>query len=471
MPGIRSLFRDRETLHKIRVLALPSVVEEALNTVVQYVDTAMVGQIGATASAAVGLTMTCNWLICSPLWAMGVGILASVARSIGAGEREKARKYAFQSLWIGGFLGILIGAAVQIVAPQLPVWLGGAPEIRADASAYFSIICMPMLFRALSILLSATLRSAGDTKTPMKINVSANILNMVMNYLLINPAHTVGFGGVKFTMWGAGLGVRGAAIATALSFTLSGTLMLVAYLRHPLLSPLGHRREIGLLPNSALLKDILYIGLPSAGERLTACLGQVVFTSLVSSLGTVSLAAHSIALTAEEAFYIPGYGMQAAAATLAGNALGEKDVKKLQRTSVTIAFLAFAIMGLMGVILFCFPSVMMGIFTNDSAVIAQGSVALRIVAVSEPLFGIAIIMEGVFNGIGETRSTFLFSALTMWGIRILFTFLCVRVFHLGLAAVWCCMVGDNVVRCILLCVKFARGRWKKKVSAGTAQAT
>ncbi|MDD7647887.1 MAG: MATE family efflux transporter [Ruminococcus bromii] len=465
MPGIFSLFRDRETLHKIRVLALPSVVEEALNTVVQYVDTAMVGQIGAAASAAVGLTMTCNWLICSPLWAMGVGILACVARSIGAGEREKARRYAFQSLWIGGFLGVLIAVLVQLLAPQIPVWLGAEPEIRADASAYFAIICMPMLFRALSILLSATLRSAGDSKTPMKINMSANILNMILNYLLIHPTHAVRIAGLRFTVWGAGLGVRGAAVATALAFALSGTLMFAAYLRHPMLSPLGHRGETGILPNPALLKDILHIGLPSAGERLTACLGQVVFTSLVSGLGTVSLAAHSIALTAEEAFYIPGYGMQAAAATLAGNALGEKNVKKLQRTSVTIAFLAFTIMGLMGIILFCFPSAMMGIFTNDSAVIALGSVALRIVAVSEPLFGVAIIMEGVFNGIGETKTTFLFSAFTMWGIRILFTFLCVRVFGLGLTAVWCCMVADNVARCLLLCAKFMRGRWKSKVAA------
>lgn len=465
MPGIFSLFRDRETLHKIRVLALPSVIEEALNTVVQYVDTAMVGQIGAAASAAVGLTMTCNWLICSPLWAMGVGIMACVARSIGAGEREKARRYAFQSLWIGGFLGVLIAVLVQLLAPQIPVWLGAEPEIRADASAYFAIICMPMLFRALSILLSAALRSAGDSKTPMKINTAANFLNMLLNYLLINPAHTVGIGGLRFTVWGAGWGVRGAAVATAIAFTLSGTLMTAAYLRHPMLSPMGHRGETGILPNRRLLRDILRIGLPSAGERLTACLGQVMFTSLVSSLGTVSLAAHSIALTAEEAFYIPGYGMQAAAATLAGNALGEKNVKKLQRTSVTIASLAFMIMGVMGAVLFCFPSVMMGIFTSDSAVIALGSVALRIVAVSEPLFGVAIIMEGVFNGIGETKTTFLFSAFTMWGIRILFTFLCVRVLGLGLTAVWCCMVADNVARCLLLCGKFIRGRWKRKVTA------
>lgn len=430
-------------LKQIYILAWPAIIEQALQTIVQYTDAAMVGRIGAGASAAVGLTATMNWLVNAPLYAMGIGVLSCIAKSLGAKREEDARIAGMQGLYIAGVLGVILTAITLAISPALPRLLGADPAIRNAASVYFSILCTPLIFRAVSIILGSALRGAGDTKSPMFANLAMNGINIVLNGILI---------------FGCKLGTTGAALASAISFTVGGALMLVSYLRNPFLSPKGRSLQI----HPAMMKHCLHIGIPVALERISACLGQVVFTSLVTGLGTVSLATHSIAITAEQAFYIPGYGMQAAASTLAGNALGERRPDKFKRITLTIGGLAFLMMTLSGALLFCFPSFMMSIFTKDIRVIAGGIPILKIVAFSEPMFAVLIILEGVFNGIGDTKTPFFFSLISMWGVRILGTCFCLFYFGLGLKAVWCCMVLDNVTRCFLLLLRFWSGRWKHK---------
>lgn len=451
-----------QTLHRkamlatIVTLAWPTIIEQALQTVVQYADAAMVGRLGAEASASVGLTTTVMWLVNSPFFAMGIGVLACISRSLGAKDVETAQKATVQALFLTIWVGIFMGIATLAVSPFLPLWLGAEPEIRHNASLYFGITCLPMLFRSSSIILGTVLRAAGDTKTPMLVNAVMNLINVLLNFLLIYDTRTLTLFGVSFTLWGGGLGVVGAAIATAIAYTFGGLLMFWRLYRHPLLSPRGKRWKI----DKPILFQCVRVGMPVALERMTACLGQVVFGALVTSLGTLSLAAHSIAITAEQAFYIPGYGMQAAAATLSGNALGERDEKKLDHMSRTIMFMAVVAMAIGGAFLFCFPQWVMGLFTTDPAVIERGAAALRIVAVSEPIFAAVIILEGIFNGVGDTKNPFIYSVISMWGVRILCTFLCVKVFGFGLSAVWACMVADNTCRFLLLGSRYFTGRFK-----------
>ena len=254
-------------------------------------------------------------------------------------------------------------------------------------------------------------------------------------------------------------GVRGAAAATAVSYVAGGVAMFLAMMHNRKVSPRG----IPLRLDRRIMGDCVRIGAPVALSRVGACLGQVVFSSQVTRLGTTALAAHSLALTAEQAFYIPGYGMQAAAATLCGNALGARDGKRLRDVARTSVLLAAGVMAVTGSILFLFPGFMMSLFTPDEQVIELGQSVLRIVAVSEPVFGASIILEGVFDGIGDTRTPLVISIATMWGVRILATYLCVNWLHLGLTAVWCCMVADNVARGALLFARYVRGRWKQSV--------
>lgn len=448
----------RSLLHTIFLLAWPAILQEALQTIVQYIDTAMVGRIGADASAAVGLTTSMTWLVNSPAFAIGIGVLACIAESIGAGKPEKAREFGIQALHFATILGISLGIITLVISPFLPGWLGADPQIRRDAGLYFAIICAPMIFRSFSTILSSVLRGAGDTKSPMYANLAMNLVNLVLNYFLIYEPQTISLGSLKLHLPGAGLGVVGAALGSAIAYCTGGILMFWAYYRNPLLCPKG----CSLRLQKPLARRCLRIGIPVALERVSACLGQVVFISMVARLGTLALATHSIAITAEQAFYIPGYGMQAAASTMAGNALGAGDQKRFCTVTRMIISITVGLMIITGGLLFAFPGFMMSIFSPDPAVISGGVVVLRIVAVSEPLFGAVIIFEGLFNGIGDTRAPFVISIFAMWGVRIIGSLLCIQLVQGGLPLLWCCMVADNTTRCILLAYRYLRGLWRKK---------
>ena len=451
--------KNRITLGAIFALAGPAILEQTLQTIVMYCDTAMVGSLGAQASAAVGLTTPVSWLVCSPLWALGTGFLACIARAIGAKDENTARVAAMQSIYAVAAAGVIMTVITQAVSPFLPGWLQADPEIHADASAYFAITTLPMIFRASSVIFASTLRASGDTKTPMFVTTMMNVINVVLNFLLIFPTRQLNVLGVEFTMFGADLGVRGAAIASAVAYCFSGVMMMRAMLRSKRISPRGMKFRI----DKPVMSQCIRVGIPVACTRVGVCLGQVVFLSQVSSLGTISLAAHSLALTAEEAIYLPGYGMQTAAATLSGNAVGARDEKRLLHQAKLITFIAMFLMTCTGLVMFLLPAQILSIFTPDQLVIAEGVLIMRIVAVTEPIYAAAIVLEGIFDGMGDTKTPFVVSIATMWGIRILFTFLCVTVFGLGLTAVWTCMAADNVTRAIILFICFRKGVWRKRV--------
>lgn len=450
--------KQRSMFRMIVHLAWPAILEQLFQSIVGYADTAMVGQLGAQASATVGLTTTVVWLVCAPMWAMSVGIVACISRAMGAGEEEKVKTAVSQAIIISLVLGAVLLALTLLASPALPALLGADPEIRRAASWYFAIICMPMLFRVASVMFGGVLRGIGEMKQPMLINAAMNLLNILLNFILIYDTGSFNVAGIRLPFWGAGLGVYGAAIATAISFVFGGTMMFVSVMKNPLVRP----RKL-LVYDRLVMRQCVHVGIPVMMERVTASLGQVVFSALVTSLGTVALATHSIALTAEQLFYMFGYGMQAAAATLAGNALGEGNRRKLDHMSVTVTIMTVILMTLSGIVLFLMADKMMAIFTPDPEVIAGGAVVLRIVAVSEPMFGLRIILEGLFNGVGQTKQPFIDSVFSMWAVRVLSTAVCVHVLNLGLNAVWCCMVADNITCAVLLAYQYYWGKWKEKL--------
>ncbi|MFV0395829.1 MAG: MATE family efflux transporter [Coprobacillaceae bacterium] len=449
------IFKNKDIMRNIFTLAWPTVIQEALSVCVQYADTAMVGMIGASASAAVGLTGSVNWLIGSVCIAFGIGILAVVAKSMGAKNIEKARKASVQAIYITLFIGMIVGIIAYVCSYYLPTWLGADPSIHKEASSYFRIVSLPMVFKASTLIFGSVLRGAGDSKTPMLVNVLMNLINIILNFILIYPTRDI----MGISVYGANLGVNGAAMATAISLVIGGVLMAIVFFKNKQLEI--SKQDLHFHFND--MRESIKIGVPICMERIVICFGHIFFASLVSKLGVLSLAAHSIALTAEQAFYIPGYGMQAAASTLIGNALGEREEKKVKDITFAITFMTFIIMTFLAILLFIFASQVMKLFTTDPEVIALGSSILRIVSLSEPLFGILVILEGVFNGMGDTKAPFIYSCITMWGIRILGAICMIQVFHFGIEAVWVMMVLDNVARCLLLGRRFILGKWKYRL--------
>jgi len=458
---MQNVFSRRAALKTIILLAWPTILEQILQTAVQYVDSAMVGRLGPAASAAVGSTTTINWLVNSSISALGIGFLAYISHEIGAKRHENARKAVVQAMLAALVVGVLFTVLALSLSGVIPVWMKVEPAIQKSASTYFFILYAPMLLRAASILFGTCLRAAGDTRTPLRVNTLVNLVNIVLNFLLIYPTRVLNLFGVSFTMPGAGMGVTGAALASAIAFAVGGIGMTRAIFKHRDLSPHG----LKLRPDPAILKPCLKVALPCALQRFGTSFGYVAFASMINSLGTTAIAAHSIANTAESAFYIPGYGMQTAAATLAGNSYGAGDPERMKRFTRMMILLEVCLMTLSGTALFIGAEAVMGIFTPDRSVVLLGASVLRMVAVTEPVYGVSVILEGIFQGVGDTKYCFIYNLLGMWGIRILGTWIMLNIFGMdasaqsGLVAAWGCMIAHNLVVGALLAVRYLRGKW------------
>lgn len=448
-------YSKRQAARDIFRLAWPTVMEQILTTAVSYADTAMVGHIGPDASAAVGVTMTVNWLINGTVSALGIGFLAYIARAVGARQHELARRASAQAVLAVLLSGVLFTILPLLLAAKIPEWMNADPHLRSEAAEYFFILYIPMLFRSATIIFGTVLRASGDTRTPMVVNGAMNAVNVVLNFFFIYETRAVTVLGRAITMPGLGLGVSGAAIASAISFVVGGVWMTAALLRNPLVSPRGST----LRPDSAILKPCLRVAIPAALQRFATSFGYVAFSSMINTLGATSTAAHTIANTAESAFYIPGYGMQAAASTLIGTSYGENDRHKMRMLSRMLLIIEFIVMTLSGAALFFGAEAVMSLFTQDEIVIRTGARVLRMVALTEPIYGVAVILEGIFNGVGDTMHTFVFNVVGMWGVRILGTYIFVIRLGQDLTSAWACMIAHNIALGAMLTARYLRGRW------------
>lgn len=439
----------------IFALAWPTMLEQLMQTAVQYIDTAMVGSLGTHATAAVGSTTTINWLIGSSISALGIGFLSFIARAYGANDHERAKRISGQVVLATLVSGIFFTIVTLGLSGIIPTWMKVDKNIHSLAATYFFILYTPMLPRAASIIFGTALRAAGDTKTPMRVGIGVNIINIILNFILIYPSREITLFGLNFPMYGAGLGVVGAAIASAVAFGFGGIYMTVVFWRHPLISPKGQK----ISPDFEILKPCLKVAFPNMLQRFGTSLGYVAFASMINSLGEVSTAAHTIANTVESAFYIPGYGMQTAAATLAGNSLGAKDERKMKDFTHVIIKVEVLMMIISGGLLFAFAPAMMSLFTKDPEVIRLGAIVLRMVAVSEPFYGVSIIIEGIMQGVGQTMTPFKFNIIGMWGIRIVGTFICINLLHFGLVSAWVCMISHNLLLFGMFLVYYKSRKW------------
>lgn len=446
---------NRSLLLSIITLAWPTMLQELLQTAVQYIDTAMVGALGTSATAAVGATTTINWLVNSTVSAVGIGLLAFVSQAYGAGNKELARKASSQAVLLTLISGAVFTALCLGLSPVVPRWMQVEPEIRQLTAMYFFVLYSPMLFRSAIIIFGAVLRSVGDTKTPMLAGLLVNVINVILNFIFIYPTRVVELFGVKLTLFGMGWGVVGAAAASAVAFVFGGVAITFKFWRHSEISPKGQSFKF----DKAVLKPCFRVAFPNALQRFGTCLGYVAFAAMVNSLGEVSTAAHTIANTVESAFYIPGYGMQAAAATLAGNALGAGDKERIKALCRMLIIIEVVLMVVSGGLLFIFAPSMMTLFSKDGLVIALGTMVLRMVALSEPFFGVSIIVEGMMQGMGKTVMPFVANIAGMWGVRILGTYICTQVLGYGLVSAWGCMILHNLLLFFMFAAYLISGRY------------
>ncbi|GAA0179393.1 MATE family efflux transporter [Clostridium sediminicola] len=457
---------NNESIQKITVkLALPAITEMLLQTFMGVADTAMVGSLGGYAIAAVSLSDNPIMVMLAFFAAISVGTTALVARFVGAKEHKNVKYAITQSLYLSIFFSIIFTIGALFLSKNIVVWMGAEKDVIPFAITYLRIILLGLPALIITMIMSGALRGAGDTKTPMIVNGLSNIINVICNFILIFNNRTISFNipllnkEMSIFLPGANLGVTGAAIAT----TLGRIIALILILK--VLFSKNNNYKITLFKDFkidfSILKRILKVGMPAAGEQLIFRFAQLVFFRMVASLGTVMVAAHKIALTAESLSFMPGWGFALAATTLVGQSLGEDDPDKAKKGGYTAAYMACIVMTAFGVLFFLFPKIFIIIFTRDSEIINNAVICLQLVALSQPFLAATMVFAGALRGAGDTKIVLVITTMTAWGIRVGLGYYLAFTMNLGLAGAWAAMALDLTIRGIVFFIIFKRGKWQK----------
>lgn len=448
-------------------LSLPVVIAELCSTAMQYIDAAMVGSLGEVATASIGIVESTTWLVGGLCTAAATGFSVQVAQLVGAARLAEARNVLRQSLLVLLGFGLALMAACIALSDPLPRWLGAEPDVLPGATAYLWIFALGLPFVQINRTCVNMLQCSGDMRTPSALNVLMCVLDVVFNLMFIFPTRTATVLGVDVTLWGAGLGVAGAAVGTVLAEAVVALLMLWATcVRSPTLRIFGKgsaalagtgTQTARWKPTARCLAAAARISAPIALERVLINGAQVVSTGIVAPLGTTAVAANSLAVTAESLCYMPGFGIGSAATTLVGQSIGANRRDLTRRFARTSVALGMAVMTVMGVLMYLLAPAMLALLTPVAAVQVLGTQVLRIEAFAEPLFGAAIVCAGALRGAGDTLVPSLINLATMWGIRI--TAAALLAPRVGLAGVWLAMCVELCVRGSLFLVRLLRERW------------
>lgn len=417
-------------------LSLPAILTQITTIAMQYIDSAMVGALGADASAAIGLVASSTWLFGGVTTAVSAGFSVQVAHRIGAGEDTEARTVVRHGLAAALTLAALLALLGLGICRQLPCWLGGGAEICADASAYFLTFSLMLPFSQLNSLTAGFLQCAGDMVTPSVLNAVMCGLDVVCNALLIP----------HFGVLGAGMGT---ALACALVSLAMGWCCCVRN------AQLRLRRGETHAFRPEILKKAFRIGAPVAVQEIAMNGAMVASTMILAPLGAAAIAANSFAVTAESLCYMPGYGVGSAATTLVGRSVGAGDAVQARRYGNICTALGGALMGCTGLLMMIFCPFVFRLLTPVAEVRTLAAQTLRIGLLAEPLFGVSIAAAGALRGAGDTLVPSLLNLGSIWIVRLGLSLLLVG--KLGLRGMWIAMA-------IELCVRGALMLWRQLTS-------
>jgi len=441
-------------------LSVPAILANVSAMVMQFIDAAMVGQLGADDSASVGLMGTTAWLFEGVLTSFAAGYAVQVAHLLGAKRATEARLVVRQAITVCVLFSVMMAALGLVLCRPLPVWLGAEPHIREHASQYFGTFMLFVPFFMVDIVAGSMLRSSGNMRIPSLLNILMCVLDVIFNFFLIFPTRQVMLLGNAVTIPGAGCGVVGAALGTA-SAGLIISMMMMYYL-------VMRSSELRLTidrgsfkPSWNYFKKAIKISTPMGVQHIMMCGASIVITGIVAPLGSIALAANSFGITAESLCYMSGYGIADAATALIGQSLGAGR-KRLTRSFAWINVLSgMAIMGVMAVLMYVFAAELMGLMSPVPEVVELGARCLRVEAWAEPLFAAAIISYGVFAGAGYTLVPCGINLVSMWIVRLGLSAIMVKT--MGLYGVWMAMAIELCFRGAVYLLWLSSKRWMRTV--------
>ncbi|MGM9941074.1 MAG: MATE family efflux transporter [Bulleidia sp.] len=449
----------KERMNIVYRLSLPGILAQIAEIIMQYIDAAMVGVLGAAASASIGLVASATWLFGGIISGAVNGFSVQIAQAIGAGDHERSGKLYKQAVIACLVVALITGGIGVLLSLVLPKWLGAEQALWHDATMYFMLFSLFIPVRCMQNLGVAALQCVGNMKVPSILSAAMCGLDVIFNFFLIFPTRVVSIAGMTLTMPGAGLGVAGAQLGTSLSFVVCAVLIHTYIQKKEKRLSVFHSKG-RWIPESHIVREAVRIGVPMALEHSATSGAQIVSTRIVAPLGTIAIAANSFAVTAESICYMPGFGIASAATTMVGQAIGAKRKDLARSFAWLTTFSGMVIMGITGTVMFFACPYVFRFLTPDVEVQQLGASVLRIELMAEPLFAASIVASGALRGAKDTLVPGVINLVSMWGIRLTLAFLLVR--KIGLYGVWIAMAIELSARGILFLIRLKREKWLEK---------
>lgn len=410
------------TQRRVLRLALPIIGENMLQTTVGLVDTLFVARLGASAVAGVGVALEVVFFMIAILSSVAIGGTILVSQAIGAGKQAEADANARQTVLWGAIIAMPLSLIGFIGSPWLIAMFHTAPDVAAHATVYLRITTATSLALLMTFVCGAVLRGAGDSQSPLRASLIANLVNIVLAWALI-------FGHLGLPK----LGVAGSAWGTAIARAIGAGILLWILLSGK--RAVSIRGRAGWRPHPGIARKLMRLGVPSAVEQVLMESGFTVFIAIVALIGTAALAAQQISFTALSIAFLPGFGFATAATALVGQSIGAGRPEDARFAAKVSTWWSLAWMSAGALLYFLFAESIIAAFTSDADVVRQGAGALRALALSLPLWAFWTVKGGSLRGTGDTRTPMLTSTVTMWS-AVLLAWIWVEHFNGNLTAVW-----------------------------------
>lgn len=416
----------------IWALSWPAIMAQISTTIMQLIDMGMVGRLGTNASAAIGLVTSTTWLVNGVSNGVTFGFSVQTSQSIGARDYQKAASLCRQGLIAIALCSVPLALFMASLSFQIPVWLGGESVVLRDAGLYLMVYSLTIPFYMLNTWSMHMLQATGDTKVPGIAQVIMCFLDVTFNALFIFQLN---------------LGVMGAALGTSASVVCT-SLFLTGWI---FVKNAFLKQKASWHFNRHSIRSALRIGGPVSIEQFITGTSYIAMTRIVSSLGTLSIASHSFAITAESLCYMPAFGFASAASALIGQCIGANRIELSRQIAWRITRITVGMMFVCGIVMFIFSRQLIAMLSLDPKVIEIGSNLLKMEAFAEPLYGASIAITGILRGKGDTLWPACLNLISIWGVRI--TLAWILSVPYGLYGVWVAMVLELNVRGLLFLLR------------------
>jgi putative MATE family efflux protein len=442
----------KQLIKLILLLAYPVAFSRILQALAAIIDIAMVGGLGAAATAAVGTSRQLIFIAEMLMVSVITGAMAVTAQYIGQGLTGKAAAVLQQSFVVLAAISILLGIMGYFASPALLSLVGAEGEVWALGLDYMQLFFVGLWAMALSHLIISVMQASGDTLTPFFIFTAVNILHIVGNHIFINGLDPI-----------PALGVRGAALgqigSRVIGLLIGLTIIYSGWYR------IDMRRQPALVIDWLLIRRIMGIGLPVTMQGLLKNGASILFLRVIATTpsATLGLAAFAIGSRLAQFALLVANAFATVALILVGQSLGAGHNRAAERRGWMTLQLSLVVMVVIGIIFFVFARPLVAFFSSDPAVIQTGVWFVRILALSQPFIALGQVLAGALQGAGDTRPPLYYTLISQWLIGLPLAYVLTFSLGLGLTGVWVAVAISPVAQGILTVNKFRSGSWKTRL--------